>query len=66
MSREISSFRIRRLKNLLLLLRERGAQGVETGTILNRCEHSSRRLLPLVGLQSQNLLSSNDTVRFQP
>ena len=47
MSREISSFRIRRLKNLLLLLRERGAQGVETGTILNRCEHSSRRLLPL-------------------
>ena len=47
MSREISSFRIRRLKNLLLLLRERGAQGVETGTILNRCEHSTRRLLPL-------------------
>ena len=45
MSREISSFRIRRLKNLLLLLRERGEQGVETDTILNRCEYSSRRLL---------------------
>lgn len=45
MSREISSFRIRRLKNLLLILRERGAQGVETDTILNRCEYSNRRLL---------------------
>ena len=55
MSREISSFRIRRLKNLLLLLRERWAQGVETGTILNRCEHSSRRRLPLACKSKRHL-----------
>ena len=66
MPREVGSFRIRRLKNLLPLLCEWGERGLETDTLLDRCEYSSRRLLPLVGLQSQNLLSSNDTVRFQP
>lgn len=45
MPREVSSFRIRRLKNLLLLLRARGEQGVETDTLLRQCEYSSRRLL---------------------
>ncbi len=45
MAREVSSFRIRRLKKLLLLLRLSGDRGVETGEILSRCEYSSRRLL---------------------
>ena len=47
MSREVGSFRIRRLKNLLPLLCEWGERGLETDTLLDRCEHSSRRLLPL-------------------
>ena len=46
MSREVSSFRIRRLKHLLLM-REWGELGLETDTLLDRCQHSSRRLLPL-------------------
>ncbi|WP_208873675.1 hypothetical protein, partial [Fretibacterium fastidiosum] len=39
-SREAGSFRIRRLKHLLL--REWEELGLETDMILNRCEHSSR------------------------
>lgn len=45
MSREVSSFRIRRLKALLLFLRSRGERGAEVEEILSRCEYSSRRLL---------------------
>ena len=55
MSREVGSFRIRRLKNLLPFLREWGERGLEPDTLLDRCQHSSRRRLPLACKSKRHL-----------
>lgn len=45
MSRDVSSFRIRRLKRLLLFLKKRGERGATPEDILRACEYVGRRAL---------------------
>ena len=45
MARAISSFRIRRLINLLTFLRKKGENGAEIDEIMCHCEYKDRRAL---------------------
>ena len=45
MARAISSFRIRRLLNLVTFLRKKGKYGAEVTDIMNNCEYNDRRAL---------------------
>ncbi len=45
MAREVSSFRIRRLKNLLQLLRDKGEHGITGAELVKRGEYANKRAL---------------------